>query len=107
MSSTSCFVSAMTRWCSLRDVAKEEAPEILSIGGREVRVTHPSKPYFSREAKLSKLDLVRYYLAVAEGALAGHPRSPDRAQALRRRRRGRGVLPEARAREAAGRGCAP
>ena len=31
-----------------------------------------------------------------------HPRSPDRAQALRRRRRGRGVLSEARAREAAG-----
>jgi len=34
-------------------------------------VTHPDKPYFSRQAKLSKLDLVRYYLAVAPGALAG------------------------------------
>jgi bifunctional non-homologous end joining protein LigD len=52
-------------------VAKEEAVEVLSIGGREVRVTHPSKPYFSREAKLSKLDVVRYYLAVADGALRG------------------------------------
>ena len=48
----------------------KEAFELLSIDGREVRVTHPNKLYFSREAKLSKLDLVRYYLAVAPGALA-------------------------------------
>jgi bifunctional non-homologous end joining protein LigD len=52
-------------------VKKEEAAEILEIAGREVRVTHPDKPYFSRQAKVSKLDLVRYYLSVAEGALAG------------------------------------
>ena len=44
---------------------------MLSIDGRDVRVTHPGKPYFSREAKLSKLDLVRYYLSVASGALRG------------------------------------
>src|SRR2546426_6009179 len=50
---------------------KEEAAELLSIEGREVRVTHPDKPYFSRQTKLSKLDLVRYYLSVAPGALAG------------------------------------
>jgi bifunctional non-homologous end joining protein LigD len=52
-------------------VKKEEAYELLSIGGREVRVTHPDKLYFSRQTKLSKLDLVRYYLSVAPGALAG------------------------------------
>jgi bifunctional non-homologous end joining protein LigD len=52
-------------------VSKEEAPELLSIDGREVRVTHPSKLYFSRQAKLSKLDLVRYYQSVAPGALQG------------------------------------
>jgi bifunctional non-homologous end joining protein LigD len=52
-------------------VAKEEAAEVLSIDGREVRVTHPDKPYFSKHTKLSKLDLVRYYLSVAPGALAG------------------------------------
>ena len=45
--------------------------EVLSIGGREVRVTHPDKLYFSRQTKVSKLDLVRYYLSVAPGALAG------------------------------------
>ncbi len=50
---------------------KEEAAEILSIAGREVRVTHPDKPYFSAGTKLSKLDLVHYYLSVAEGALGG------------------------------------
>lgn len=51
-------------------MTKEEA-EVLSIDGRDVRVTHPSKPYFAREAKLTKLDVVRYYLAVAPGALRG------------------------------------
>jgi bifunctional non-homologous end joining protein LigD len=34
-------------------------------------VTHPDKPYFSKQTKLSKLDLVRYYLSIAPGALAG------------------------------------
>jgi bifunctional non-homologous end joining protein LigD len=52
-------------------VSKEEAAEVLSIEGREIRVTHPDKLYFSRQTKLSKLDLVRYYLSVAPGALAG------------------------------------
>src|SRR5829696_4969371 len=41
------------------------------IDGREVRVTNPDKPYFSLQTKLSKLNLVRYYLSVAPGALAG------------------------------------
>src|SRR5882757_914926 len=44
---------------------------MLSIGGYEVRVSHPDKPYFSKQVKLSKLDIVRYYLSVAPGALAG------------------------------------
>jgi bifunctional non-homologous end joining protein LigD len=52
-------------------VAKDEEAEVLSVGGREVRVTHPSKPYFKRDVKLSKLEVVRYYLAVAGGALHG------------------------------------
>jgi bifunctional non-homologous end joining protein LigD len=48
----------------------KEAAEVLKIDGREVRVTHPDKVYFS-QAKVSKLDLVRYYLSVAPGALGG------------------------------------
>src|SRR6202011_5765631 len=43
----------------------------MSIEGREVRVTHPGKLYFSKQTQVSKLDLVRYYLSVAPGALAG------------------------------------
>jgi DNA ligase D-like protein (predicted polymerase) len=34
-------------------------------------VSHPEKPYFSKHTKLTKLDLVRYYLSVAPGALNG------------------------------------
>ena len=52
-------------------MAKAEKAEVLSIAGREVRITNPDKPYFSRGVKLSKLDLVRYYLSVARGAIAG------------------------------------
>ncbi len=52
-------------------MGKKEAAEALSIEGRDVQVTHPDKLYFSRQTKLSKLDLVRYYLSVAPGALAG------------------------------------
>ena len=52
-------------------MAKERAAESLAIDGREIRVTHPDKLYFSKEAKLTKLDLVRYYLSVAPGALRG------------------------------------
>jgi DNA ligase D-like protein (predicted polymerase) len=50
---------------------KEDTAETLTVAGREVRVTNPAKPYFSREAKLSKLDVVHYYLSVADGALGG------------------------------------
>jgi bifunctional non-homologous end joining protein LigD len=50
--------------------SKQQA-EVLTIDGREVSVTNPDKPYFSLQTKLSKLDLVRYYLSVAPGALAG------------------------------------
>jgi len=51
-------------------VAKQEANELLSIDGHEIRITHPDKIYFS-QARISKLDLVRYYLSVAPGALVG------------------------------------
>ncbi len=45
--------------------------ELLSIAGQTVTVTHPGKLYFSKQVRLSKLDIVRYYLSVAEGALLG------------------------------------
>ena len=44
--------------------------EILNIAGTEVRISSPDKVVFP-EPGLTKLDLVRYYLAVADGALRG------------------------------------
>jgi len=52
-------------------MAKKESVAVLSIDGREVRISNPDKPYFSRDVKLSKLDVVKYYLSVASGAVAG------------------------------------
>ena len=45
-------------------------PEILEVDGEEVRISSPDKVVFP-EPGLTKLDLVRYYLAVADGALRG------------------------------------
>src|SRR5688572_9813751 len=44
--------------------------EILDIGGAEVRISSPDKMVFPGPG-VTKLDLVRYYLAVADGALRG------------------------------------
>ncbi len=44
--------------------------EILEIAGREVTVSNPSKVFFPRTGH-TKLDVIRYYLAVADGALRG------------------------------------
>jgi len=44
--------------------------ELLTIDGREVRITNPDKLFFPALA-LSKMDLVRYYLAIGPGALRG------------------------------------
>jgi bifunctional non-homologous end joining protein LigD len=51
-------------------VVKEAASKVLSVEGRELCITNPDKLYFS-QARISKLDLVRYYLEVAPGAIAG------------------------------------
>jgi bifunctional non-homologous end joining protein LigD len=52
-------------------VSEDADAEVLTVAGREVRVTHPQKPYFWKQLKLTKLDIVRYYLSVADGALLG------------------------------------
>jgi DNA ligase D-like protein (predicted polymerase) len=44
------------------------APEVIAAGGREVTISNPGKVLFP-QAGHTKLDLVRYYLAVADGAL--------------------------------------
>ena len=42
--------------------------ELIELNGREITVTNPKKVLFP-EAGYTKLDLVRYYIAVADGAL--------------------------------------
>src|SRR5689334_22477681 len=49
---------------------------VLDVSGREVAVSNPSKVYFP-EAGITKLDVVRYYLAVAAGALRGAGGRPN------------------------------
>jgi DNA ligase D-like protein (predicted polymerase) len=51
-------------------VAKKADAEVLEVAGREVKVSNPGKLYFPK-AGFTKMDLVRYYLDVGEGALRG------------------------------------
>src|SRR5579859_2222049 len=53
---------------------------VLELGGHEVAISNPNKVFFTR-AGVTKLDMVRYYLAVAPGALGG---VGDRPMALKR-----------------------
>ncbi len=54
--------------------------EVLEVAGRQVTVSNPDKIYFPQTGH-TKLDLVRYYLSVAEGALRG---VADRPMVLKR-----------------------
>ncbi len=58
-------------------------PELLQVAGREVAVTNPDKVFFpdAPGGPITKLELVRYYLAVADGALRG---AGGRPMALKR-----------------------
>src|ERR671921_872125 len=63
----------MTRSTSAK--SKDE-PEILVVDGREVSISNPAKVLFP-EPGYTKLDLARYYIAVAEGALRGAGGRPN------------------------------
>lgn len=54
--------------------------ETLDLDGHQVSISNPGKLFFA-DAGITKLDLVRYYLAVADGALRG---VRDRPMALKR-----------------------
>lgn len=53
-----------------------EQSQVLTVGGREVAISHPGKVLFPK-ANHTKLDLARYYVAVAEGALRGAGGRPN------------------------------
>ena len=50
--------------------------ELIEVSGREVSISNPRKVLFP-DAGITKLDLVHYYLAVAEGALRGAGGRPN------------------------------
>ena len=50
---------------------KPDNAELLTIDGHQVRVSNPDKLYFSQQVQLTKLDLVKYFLSIAPGALNG------------------------------------
>src|SRR5215204_4218193 len=56
-------------------MAKPER-EIVTVDGKEVSISNPAKVLFPT-AGHTKLDLIRYYLAVAEGALRGSGGRPN------------------------------
>src|SRR5690349_20546770 len=62
--------AARHRGAALRGVGVAERKMVLELAGHKVAVSNPSKVYFPR-AGVTKLDMVRYYLAVAPGALGG------------------------------------
>jgi bifunctional non-homologous end joining protein LigD len=55
---------------------KSAQPELLVVDGREIPISNPSKVLFP-EPGYTKLDVVRYYLAIADGALRGAGGRPN------------------------------
>src|SRR6185503_1497077 len=56
--------------------AAKNEKAIVQAAGREVAISNPGKIYFP-EAGITKLEVVQYYLAVAEGALRGAGGRPN------------------------------
>jgi len=59
-----------------RQVAKKGEGVVIEAAGREVVISNPEKIYFP-EAGITKIEVVRYYLAVAGGALRGAGGRPN------------------------------
>ena len=57
-------------------MATKPQAEVLTVGGREVSISNPAKILFP-QAGHTKLDLARYYLSVADGALRGSGHRPN------------------------------
>src|SRR4026208_2120692 len=57
-------------------MAARKEQEILTAAGREVAISNPRKVLFPA-AGYTKLDLARYYLSVADGALRGAGGRPN------------------------------
>src|SRR5690349_22742732 len=61
---------AAQRLAQVAGAALMSAPVELEVGGRTVRISNPDRVYFPARGE-TKLDLARYYLSVADGAVRG------------------------------------
>src|SRR5207245_3657933 len=59
-----------------RRAVKKAGSEVLAVAGRDVVISNAAKLLFPA-AKVTKLDVARYYIAVAEGALRGAGGRPN------------------------------
>jgi bifunctional non-homologous end joining protein LigD len=66
----------MPRATARKPKAEDGDHELITVDGRDVAISNPGKVLFP-ERGYTKLDLVRYYLAVAEGALRGAGGRPN------------------------------
>lgn len=57
-------------------MSKPRNVELLAVAGREVAISNPEKLLF-RKPSHTKLDLVRYYIAVSDGAIRGAGGRPN------------------------------
>src|SRR3954451_15598017 len=57
-------------------MGSKEEHETLTVAGREVSISNPRKVLFP-QAGYTKLDLARYYVAIADGALRGAGNRPN------------------------------
>ena len=57
-------------------MADKAKAEVLRVAGREIAVSNPAKVLFPKPGH-TKLDVVNYYLAVADGALRGAGGRPN------------------------------
>ena len=55
---------------------KAPEPVVLAVAGRDVAISNPDKILFP-DARVTKLDLAQYYLAIADGALRGAGGRPN------------------------------
>jgi bifunctional non-homologous end joining protein LigD len=62
--------------CCVYPMASKTESEVLSVAGRNVTISNPRKVLFP-QAGHTKLDLVRYFLGVAAGALRGAGGRPN------------------------------
>jgi DNA ligase D-like protein (predicted polymerase) len=65
-----------SRASNLSPMAASREAETLTLAGREVTISNPDKVLFP-QPNYTKLDLARYYIAVADGALRGAGGRPN------------------------------